>query len=202
MRLEQARGFLTDMTAFHEFVTQLLNEGTIVFRSATAPHDRASARGIAILAEAFETTGLSVAGPRITFDPSIACAAAELVRQASWALVCHDERVSDLEKRLKMPGLPVDVVAPPFRRPDATLLAPDPAAGSRPGSRRPAGRAAGEHSSALAALRRALGCGRSSAGSLGLWRTLGTIALVCRAFDWQRSAILAARTAGANLGLF
>jgi hypothetical protein len=107
MRLKQARGFLTDMTAFHEFVTQLLNEGTIVFRSATAPHDRASVRGVAILAEAFETTGLSVAGPRITFDPPIACAAAEIVRQASWALVCHDDRVSDLEKRLKMPGLPV-----------------------------------------------------------------------------------------------
>ena len=54
MRLRQV-SLSTDMTAFHEFLTQLLDEGKIVFRSATAPHDRPSLRRLAILAEAFET---------------------------------------------------------------------------------------------------------------------------------------------------
>jgi hypothetical protein len=94
------------MTAFQEFLTQLLEQGKIVFRSARAPHDRPSAPAVAILAGAFQTHGLSVAGPRIAFDPRCASAAAELVRQASWALVNHDERVADLEKRLKMPCSP------------------------------------------------------------------------------------------------
>jgi len=105
MTLWLATGFLIDMTAFHEFLTQLLDQGKVVFRSTRALHDRPSARGIAILAEAFETSCLSVAGPRVAFDPAVACAAAELVRQASWALVCHDDRVADLEKRLRMPAL-------------------------------------------------------------------------------------------------
>jgi hypothetical protein len=106
MTLWLAMVFLIEMTVFHEFLTQLLDQGKVVFRSTRAPHDRPSARGIAILAEAFETTCLSVAGPRVAFDPAVACAAAELVRQASWALVCHDERIGDLEKRLKMPVVP------------------------------------------------------------------------------------------------
>ena len=49
---------------------------------------------------------LAVAGPRIAFDPQVACAAAEFLRQAAWALVNHDEHVTDLVKRLKMPLAP------------------------------------------------------------------------------------------------
>jgi len=94
------------MTAFHQFLTQLLNDGKIVFRSARAPEDRPSSPAVAVLAAAFDTHGLSVAGPRIAFDSGVACAAAELVRRASWATVNHDERVADLEKRLNMPGSP------------------------------------------------------------------------------------------------
>ena len=48
-----------------------------------------------------------MAGPCIAFDPEIACAAAEFLRQASWALVNRDERITDLAKRLKMPGSPL-----------------------------------------------------------------------------------------------
>ena len=48
-----------------------------------------------------------MAGPRIAFDPETARAAAELLRQASWALVNRDERMTDLVKRLKMPGSPL-----------------------------------------------------------------------------------------------
>lgn len=105
MTLWRTTGFLTDMSMFHEFLAQLLDQGKVVFRSTRVPHDRPSARGVAILAEAFETTCLSVAGPRVAFDPAVACAAAELVRQASWAVVCHGERMADLEKRLKMPAM-------------------------------------------------------------------------------------------------
>lgn len=94
------------MTAFHEFVTQLLGQGKIVFRSAAAPQDRPSSPAVAVLAEAFEVHRLSVAGPRIAFDAGVACAAAELVRRSSWAVVNHDDRVAELEKRLKMPDSP------------------------------------------------------------------------------------------------
>jgi hypothetical protein len=95
-----------EMTLFHEFLTQLLDQGKIVFRSATVPRDRPCAAAIATLAEAFEFHSLTVAGPRIAFDPAVACAAADFLRQSSWALVNHDEPMTDLEKRLRMPGLP------------------------------------------------------------------------------------------------
>ena len=93
------------ITPFHEFLTQLFDEGRIVFR--TAPRDRPSPPDVAVLAEAFENYSLGVAGPRIAFAPDIALAAAELVRQASWALVNRDERMTDLVKRLKMPAPPL-----------------------------------------------------------------------------------------------
>jgi len=96
-----------NISAFHEFLTELLDQGKIVFRSAKPPRDRPTPPAVAVLAEAFETYSLAVAGPEIAFDPEIACAAAELLRQSSWALVNHDERMTDLEKRLKMPGSPV-----------------------------------------------------------------------------------------------
>ena len=43
-----------DNTPFHEFLTELLKEGKIVFRSAKAPHDRISPPAVAFLAEAFK----------------------------------------------------------------------------------------------------------------------------------------------------
>jgi len=91
------------MTLFHEFLTQLLEEGRIVFRSARAPHDRPLASDVAVLERAYETYRLAVAGPGIPFDAAVAYSAAELVRQASWALVNHDDRISDLKKCLTMP---------------------------------------------------------------------------------------------------
>ncbi len=93
------------ITALDEFLTQLFDQGKIVFR--TAPRDRPTASAVAVLAAAFEACSLAVAGPRIAFDPEIARAAAELLRQASWALVNRDEGMTDLVKRLKMPGSPL-----------------------------------------------------------------------------------------------
>jgi hypothetical protein len=95
------------MASFHEFLTALLNDGKVVFRSASAPHDRPRAEDIALLEKAHNAFRLSVAGPEIPFDPAVGYSAAELVRQASWALVNHDDRVSQLKKRLTMPVQPV-----------------------------------------------------------------------------------------------
>ena len=50
------------MTSFHEFLTQLLNEGRVVFRSAKAPHDRPRPQDIALLEKAYH--GLSAFGGR------------------------------------------------------------------------------------------------------------------------------------------
>ena len=77
------------MTPFAEFLTRLFDTGEIVFRAP--PRDRPSAQAVAILAEAFQAHALNVAGPPIAFDPAAATAAAEFLRQASWALVNRDE---------------------------------------------------------------------------------------------------------------
>ncbi len=94
------------MTLFHQFVTELLEEGKVVFRSARAPRDRPRAEDIALLEKGFHAVRLSVAGPEIPFDPAVGYSAAELLRQASWALVNHDDRVSQLKKCLTMPIQP------------------------------------------------------------------------------------------------
>jgi MoxR-vWA-beta-propeller ternary system domain bpX4 len=96
-------GYSGLMTSFHQFVTELLREGKVVFRSAQAPRDRPRAEDIALLETGFKSVRLSVAGPDIPFDPAVAYSAAELLRQASWALLNHDARVSQLKKSLTMP---------------------------------------------------------------------------------------------------
>jgi hypothetical protein len=94
------------MTPFHQFLTELLKDGRVVFRSARAPHDRPRTEDITLLEKAYAAVRLSVAGPEIAFDPAVGYSAAELVRQASWALVNHDDRVSHLKKCLTMPIQP------------------------------------------------------------------------------------------------
>jgi hypothetical protein len=94
------------MAAFHEFITLLLDQGKIAFQSSKVPHDRPTEQDEAVLAEAFETFARSVAGPRIGCDGRVACAAAEFVRQSSWALVNRDDRLSALKKHVAMPGSP------------------------------------------------------------------------------------------------
>jgi hypothetical protein len=91
------------MTSFHEFLKQLLNEGRVVFRSTKAPSDRPRPQDIALLEQAYRANQLSVAGPSIPFDAAVGYSAAELIRQAAWALVSHDERVARLKQRLRMP---------------------------------------------------------------------------------------------------
>src|SRR5690349_6515187 len=86
-RASGREGLRRDMAAFHDFLTQLLGQGRVAFRSAKAPDDRPAERDVTLLAESFEIHALTVAGPPIEFDARVACAAAELVRQASWALI-------------------------------------------------------------------------------------------------------------------
>jgi hypothetical protein len=91
------------MTSFHEFLTQLFSQGRVVFRSAKGPEDRPLPADIALLEKAYESHRLSVAGTMIPFDAAVGYSAAELIRQASWAIVNHADRIADLKKRLKMP---------------------------------------------------------------------------------------------------
>ncbi len=90
------------MPAFRDFLTHLLDQGRIIFHASKGPRDQPTERDLAILAEAFDAHVLSVAGPRIAFDPATALEAADLVRQSSWALVNHDERLGDLRRRIRM----------------------------------------------------------------------------------------------------
>jgi hypothetical protein len=94
------------MAAFSEFLARLLDEGKVVFRSQKAPQDGPTARDKATLAEAFSNFALSVAGPPVAFDAGVAKQAAELVRQASWALVNREDRLGDLKRRLCMSTMP------------------------------------------------------------------------------------------------
>jgi hypothetical protein len=91
------------MNSFHDFLTQLLNEGRVVFRSTKAPHDPPRPEDIALLERAYRIHRLSVAGPDTPFDPAVGYSAAELIRQSSWALVSRGEGISRLKQRLTMP---------------------------------------------------------------------------------------------------
>ena len=94
------------MATFSDFLAEIFHEGRVVFRSARAPRDRPTERDVSVLAEAFATFALSVAGPTVAFDARTACEAADLVRQAGWALVDREERPADLRRRLRMSAAP------------------------------------------------------------------------------------------------
>ena len=137
-----------------------------------------------------------MAGPRIAFDPEIACAAAEFLRQASWALVNHDDRVTDLVKRLKMPGSPLT---------PSHHLSADLTLRYLPQVLRRA-RGLDPSDPLVAQLANVLRTGRSRESSptsseaplvpLRFRRASRAHALVCRASDRQRSTVLAADTNG------
>jgi hypothetical protein len=92
-----------------EFLQSLLYEGRIVFRGRPIPAPSASVGAVAVLERAYAAYRLEVAGPPVPFDARVAVEAAELVRQAGWALVNHDARPEQLERLLAMslaPTLP------------------------------------------------------------------------------------------------
>lgn len=95
------------MAAFGEFVTRLLEEGRIVLGTDSPRFEAPTDHDTAALADAFAAHALTVAGPPIPFDPRTAIEAAELVRQAAWALVDHREAPESLQQRLLMARDPV-----------------------------------------------------------------------------------------------
>jgi hypothetical protein len=91
---------------FTEFLAQLFQEGRILFRRRPVPLSTAPPEAIERLERAYARYRLEVAGAAIAFDAGLACASAEVVRQACWALVCHQERVEELGHRLTLPRAP------------------------------------------------------------------------------------------------
>jgi hypothetical protein len=93
-----------------EFLAGLFSKGCITFRSPPEPvNPGAGAVSAGVLGQlegAYAAYRLDIAGEAIALDAGVAAAAAELLRQASWALVCHRDKVEDLERRLTMPRAP------------------------------------------------------------------------------------------------
>lgn len=90
------------MAGFGDFVTRLLEEGRITFGPDPPQAEPPADRDTAAIADAFAAHALEVAGPLIAFDLTTAVEAAELVRQAAWALVDHREPPESLRQRLRM----------------------------------------------------------------------------------------------------
>ena len=94
------------IAVFPDFLAAMFHEGKVAFRSAGVPRELPTERDAAILVETFARFALSVAGPAIRVDVRIALEAAEVVRQACWALVDREERPEALRKRLRMRAAP------------------------------------------------------------------------------------------------
>ena len=90
------------MSPLEEFLSRLLHQGRVVLRERPAPEVFAPGRVVELLAGAFASSRLEVAGPLIAFDARVAFEAGALVREACWALVSHEERVEGLGRRLAM----------------------------------------------------------------------------------------------------
>jgi hypothetical protein len=90
------------------FLAELFSNGRIAFREPPVPAvpGEASVEAVRRIEEAYSAYRLDIAGAPIVLDVGVACAAAEVLRQASWALVCHHDRVEDLARRLTMPRAP------------------------------------------------------------------------------------------------
>jgi hypothetical protein len=94
------------MSALAEFLQVLLYEGKVVLRDRPQPSTGRQPEVIELLGRAYADYQLQVARPPLDFDGPIALAAAELVRQASWFLVSHEQPPEELDRRLTMPGPP------------------------------------------------------------------------------------------------
>jgi hypothetical protein len=88
------------MASFVEFLERLLTEGTVVLRAR--PHVEASERRTAerLLAAAYQTHRLDVAGPPIDFDAPAALAATEQLWFACWFLLHRGDPPDEIEKCL------------------------------------------------------------------------------------------------------
>jgi hypothetical protein len=94
------------MASLCNFIEQLITEGKIHYAERPRASREPEPAALALLQKAFMSYRLQVAGPLIPFDAEIALGAAELVRQAGWFLVSHDEPESELERHIGLPGPP------------------------------------------------------------------------------------------------
>ncbi len=94
------------MTAFVEFLKDLLLEGKVRLRGRPCAEVGERPAVLSLLAQAYADYRLDVAGPLLDFDAATALAAGELVWAACWFLVNRDEPPAALEQRLAMPGPP------------------------------------------------------------------------------------------------
>lgn len=97
------------MASFTEFLQNLLNDGEVVFRAKPVPSVKDHAGAEQILRRAHAGYRLDLAGPLLEFRAETAMRAAELVRQACWFLVSHDEPDEVVMRMLTMP--PAEVPA-------------------------------------------------------------------------------------------
>ena len=88
------------------FIEHLITEGKIRYAERPLTSREPEPAAVALLDKAFVSHRLQVAGPLIDFDAAVAVGAAELVRQAAWFLVSHEEPEAELEKHIRMPGPP------------------------------------------------------------------------------------------------
>ncbi|HKI37748.1 MAG TPA: hypothetical protein VKA46_38200 [Gemmataceae bacterium] len=93
------------MSPFADFLQHLFADGEAVLRERPVPVS-GDADALALLRRAYAAHRLDVAGPPIDFDAAVALAAAEVLRQACWFLVSHDEPEALLDERLRMPAIP------------------------------------------------------------------------------------------------
>ena len=92
------------MDSFASFLDCLFSQGAVRFRaSCRCPILR---RLSTYSKSAYTAYALDVAGPAVPFDPPTALAAAKVVQQACWFLVCRDEPDEAIDKGLALPGPP------------------------------------------------------------------------------------------------
>src|SRR5438477_197004 len=93
------------MSPLAQFLENLFHHGRIRFAKRPERIQLPRADAIEILAHAYATHSLTVAGAPIPFDPGVALAAGEFVMYASWFLVSHEEPEASITAELRMPHL-------------------------------------------------------------------------------------------------
>jgi hypothetical protein len=94
------------MSSLAAFLQHLFTEGEAVLRERPVAHAAGDTAARDLLAQAYQTYLLEVAGLPIPIDAATAALAAECVRQSCWYLVRHDEPAEQLTQRVVMPGHP------------------------------------------------------------------------------------------------
>jgi hypothetical protein len=92
------------MAAFANFLRDMLGEGRLVL--SAAPNARQDRMAGAVLAKAWESYSLGLAGPLLTLDEEVATAAGRLMQLAAWYYLNPGFTVKTPEKLFRMPMKP------------------------------------------------------------------------------------------------